>query len=112
MLATEVEAAEKGMTHVAVIGCNLAELMDTLSNLIRERFKFDGKVRTLSAEGKLSAVVLTCLPFAIITYLKITQADYMNLLFTDPIGKVMVVVAAIMMIIGIFVMKKMIKIEV
>jgi tight adherence protein B len=93
-------------------GGNLAELMDTLALLIRERFKFDGKVQTLCAEGKLSAVVLVCLPFSIIAYLKFTQPDYMNLLFSDPIGRVMAVVAGIMMIIGIFVMKKMVEIEV
>jgi tight adherence protein B len=66
----------------------------------------------LSAEGKLSAVVLVCLPFFIITYLKLTQPDYMDLLFTDPIGRVMMVVAAIMMLVGIFVMTRMVKIEV
>jgi tight adherence protein B len=66
----------------------------------------------MAAEGKLSAVVLVCLPFFIIAYLKITQPDYMNLLFTDPIGKLMTVAAAIMMIIGIFVMTKIVKIEV
>ena len=93
-------------------GGNLAELMETLAFLIRERFKFDGKVRTLSAEGKLSAVVLVCLPFSIIAYLKLTQPSYMNLLFSDPIGRVMAVVAGIMMIIGIFVMRKLVKIEV
>jgi tight adherence protein B len=93
-------------------GGNLAELMDTLSNLVREKFKFEGKVRTLAAEGKLSAVVLVCLPFAIIAYLKIAQPKYMNLLFSDPIGRLMALVAGIMMIIGIFVIKKMIKIEV
>jgi tight adherence protein B len=93
-------------------GGNLAELMDTLANLIRERFKFDGKVRTLSAEGKLSALVLICLPFVIIAYLKLTQPNYMNLLFSDPIGRVMAVAAGILMIIGIFVMTRMVKIEV
>jgi tight adherence protein B len=93
-------------------GGNLAELMDTLASLIRERFKFDGKVKTLSAEGKLSAVVLICLPFAIIAYLKLTQPNYMNLLFSDPIGRVMAVVAAILMIIGVFIMTRMVKIEV
>jgi tight adherence protein B len=93
-------------------GGNLAELMDTLANLVREKFKFEGKVQTLSAEGKLSAVILICLPFAIIAYLKFSQPKYMNLLFTDPIGRLMGIVAGIMMIIGIFVMKKMIKIEV
>ncbi len=116
-LAKRVDCSEMKYFVVGVIlqretGGNLAELMDTLANLIRERFKFDGKVRTLSAEGRLSAVVLVALPFAIIAYLKLTQPDYMNLLFTDPIGRVMAVVAGIMMIIGMIVMKKMIKIEV
>ena len=116
-LARRVDCNEIKYFVVGVIlqretGGNLAELMDTLALLIRERFKFDGKVRTLSAEGKLSAVVLVCLPFAIIAYLKLSQPEYMNLLFTDPVGRVMAVVAGIMMIIGIFVMKKMVKIEV
>jgi tight adherence protein B len=116
-LANRVDCNEIKYFVVGVIlqretGGNLAELMDTLALLIRERFKFDGKVRTLSAEGKLSAVVLVCLPFSIIAYLKLSQPEYMNLLFSDPIGRVMAVVAGIMMIIGIFVMKKMVKIEV
>ena len=116
-LAKRVDCNEIKYFVVGVIlqretGGNLAELMDTLALLIRERFKFDGKVRTLSAEGKLSAVVLVCLPFSIIAYLKLSQPAYMNLLFTDPIGRVMAAVAGIMMIIGIFVMKKMVKIEV
>jgi tight adherence protein B len=116
-LARRVDCSEMKYFVVGVIlqretGGNLAELMDTLANLIRERFKFDGKVKTLSAEGKLSAVVLICLPFVIIAYLKLTQPDYMNLLFTDPIGRFMAVVAGIMMIIGIIVMTRMVKIEV
>jgi tight adherence protein B len=89
---------------------NLARRVDCPE--IRERFVFDGKVKTLSAEGKLSAVILISLPFIIIAYLKLTQPSYMNLLFTDPIGRVMAVVAGIMMIIGIFVMTRMVKIEV
>lgn len=116
-LAQRMDCSEIKYFVVGVIlqresGGNLAELMDILAGLIRERFIFDGKVRTLTAEGRLSAVILICLPFFIITYLKITNPDYMNLLFTDPIGKIMAVVAAIMMVIGIFVMTKMVKIEV
>jgi tight adherence protein B len=116
-LANRVQVPEIKYFVIGVIlqretGGNLAELMDILAGLLRERFIFDGKVRTLSAEGKLSAVVLVCLPFFIITYLKLTQPDYMDLLFTDPIGRVMMVVAAIMMLVGIFVMTRMVKIEV
>ena len=116
-LARRVDFSEINYFVVGVIlqretGGNLSELMDTLATLIRERFIFQGKVRTLSAEGKLSAVVLVCIPFFIIGYLKLSQPDYMNLLFTDPVGIYMAVVAGIMMIIGIIVMKKMVKIEV
>jgi tight adherence protein B len=116
-LAARMDCSEIKYFVIGVIlqretGGNLAELMDILAGLLRERFIFDGKVRTLSAEGKLSAVILVCLPFFIIAYLKITQPVYMNLLFTDPIGRGMMFVAAIMMIIGIFVMTRIVKIEV
>lgn len=93
-------------------GGNLSELMGILSYLIREKFKFEGKVRTLSAEGRLSAVILIALPFFIAGYLQFQNPKYLATLFMDPIGKVMIIGAAIMMIIGIFVMKKMVKIEV
>ena len=116
-LAERIDCAEIRYFVVAVVlqretGGNLAELMETLSGLIRQRFVFDGKVKTLSAEGKLSAVVLICLPFGMIGYLKLTQPNYMNLLFTDSIGRIMGTVAVIMMVIGFIVIKKMIKIEV
>lgn len=93
-------------------GGNLSELMGILSYLIREKFKFEGKVRTLSAEGRLSAVILIALPFFIAGYLQFQSPKYLATLFMDPMGKVMIIGAAIMMIIGIFVMKKMVKIEV
>ena len=93
-------------------GGNLAELMGILSYLIREKFKFEGKVRTLSAEGKLSAIILCALPFFIACYLQFSNPKYLSTLFSDPLGKVLMIGAAIMMIFGIFVMKKMVKIEV
>lgn len=93
-------------------GGNLAELMGILSYLIREKFKFEGKVRTLSAEGRLSAIILIALPFFIAGWLQFSNPKYLATLFMDPIGKVMMIAAALMMIIGIFVMKKMVKIEV
>lgn len=93
-------------------GGNLAELMGILSYLIREKFKFEGKVRTLSAEGRLSAVILIALPFFIAGWLQFSNPKYLATLFMDPIGKVMMIGAALMMIFGILVMKKMVKIEV
>ena len=93
-------------------GGNLAELMGILSYLIREKFKFEGKVRTLSAEGRLSAIILIALPFFIACYLQFSNPKYLSTLFTDPVGTVLMIGAAIMMIIGIIVMKKMVTIEV
>lgn len=93
-------------------GGNLSELMGILSYLIREKFKFEGKVRTLSAEGKLSATILIALPFLIAGWLQFSNPKYLATLFMDPIGKVMMIGAALMMIMGVFVMKKMVTIEV
>jgi tight adherence protein B len=93
-------------------GGNLAELIETLANLIRERFKFDGKVRTLTAEGKLSAVILILLPLAVFGYLWITNPDFLAPLITEPAGKFMILGAIIMIIMGAFVMKKMVDIKV
>jgi tight adherence protein B len=116
-LTKRIECPELKYFVVAIIlqretGGNLAELIESLADLIREKFKFQGKVRTLSAEGKLSAVILVAIPFFIAAYLHLTNPKYLSLLFTEPIGRVMVVVASIMMVIGMLVMKKMVTIKV
>jgi tight adherence protein B len=116
-LAKRIDCSEIKYFVVAVTlqretGGNLAELMGTLSYLIREKFKFQGKVRTLSAEGKLSAIVLIALPFFMIGWLHFSNPKYLGTLWMDPIGTVMIFGAVLMMIIGVFVMKKMVTIEV
>jgi tight adherence protein B len=116
-LAKRIECHEIKYFVVGVIlqretGGNLAELVETLANLIRENFKFQGKVRTLSAEGRLSAIILVVLPFLIGAWIRFSSPEYMDLLITDPIGRIMLAIALIMMIIGIFVMKKMVQIKV
>jgi tight adherence protein B len=116
-LAKRIDCAEIRYFVVGVIlqretGGNLAELMGILSYLIREKFKFEGKVRTLSAEGRLSAVILIALPFLIAGWLQFSNPKYLSTLFMDPLGRVMIIGAVLMMIIGIVVMKKMVTIEV
>ena len=116
-LAKRIDCSEVKYFVMGVIlqretGGNLAELMGILSSLIREKFKFQGKVRTLSAEGRLSAIVLIALPFFVGAWIWFSTPEYLNTLWTDPIGKIMMFGASIMMVIGIFVMKKMVKIEV
>jgi tight adherence protein B len=116
-MAERIDCSEIRYFVVGVIlqretGGNLAELMGILSYLIREKFKFQGKVRTLSAEGKLSAIILIALPIFIAGWLQFSNPKYLATLLVDPIGKAMIIGAVLLMIIGIFVMKKMVTIEV
>ena len=93
-------------------GGNLAEIVDSLGRLIRKRFELKKKVRALSADGRLSAIILMSLPFGMGMLFYVVNPEYLMPLFTDPMGQQMVAGAAIMMILGGIVMKKMIAIKV
>lgn len=93
-------------------GGNLAEILGNISRLIRERFKLQGHIRTLSAEGRMSAMVLIGIPIAVALALTLIRPEYISHLFTDPIGNVLVAFALGMMIAGVLVIRKMIRIEV
>lgn len=116
-LAERMNCMEVRYFVVAVIlqretGGNLAELMESLAHLIRENYKFQGKVRTLSAEGRLSAIILIALPFLIAGWIKISTPAFLEPLITVPVGRLMLISAGIMMLLGIIVIQKMIKIDV
>lgn len=93
-------------------GGNLAELLDKISALIRARFKLLGTVRVLSAEGRLSAWILTLLPFALAGVIRVLNPKFISVLWTDPTGQKMVAGALIIMVLGIFWMWRIIKIRV
>lgn len=93
-------------------GGNLAELLDKISNLIRARLTLLGRIRVLSAEGRLSAWILSCLPFAVAFVINIVNPGFLSVLWTDPAGIKMVTTALVMMVIGIYVMSRIIKIRV
>jgi tight adherence protein B len=93
-------------------GGNLADIMQNIAHLIRERYKFYGKVRTLAAEGKLSAVILTILPFAVAAAIYIVNKGYIMTLYIEHVGKIMCGVALVLMVIGAFVMRRIVDIEV
>lgn len=116
-LAGRVDCPDLRYFVVAVIlqretGGNLAEIIESIGYIIRERFKLRGKIRILAAEGKLSAIILVAIPFFVIIALHFTSPKYINALFFEPAGRIMGAVALVMMVMGIFVMKKMINIKV
>ena len=93
-------------------GGNLAEIIDSIAYIIRERFKLRGKIRVLSAEARFSAIILSAIPFFIVLAIRVTSPDYLSALFTEPLGRVMVAIALVMMGAGMLVMKKMVNIKV
>ena len=93
-------------------GGNLAEVLNNLSTLIRERLKLLMKVRVLSAEGRMSAWILSILPFALAGVINVINPRFMSVLWTDQVGTKMIAAALIMMAIGIFWMRKIVRIHV
>jgi tight adherence protein B len=93
-------------------GGNLAEILKQISTVIRGRFKFQRKVQTLSAEGRMSAWVLAMVPIGLFAYLSITNPDYLPVLLEDELGKKLTAFAAVWSFVGIYFIRRIIRIEV
>ncbi|MCK5505905.1 MAG: type II secretion system F family protein, partial [Thermodesulfovibrionia bacterium] len=116
-LVNRVNCMDLNFFVIAVIlqretGGNLAEVMENIAHLIRERYKLFGQIRTLAAEGKLSMYVLLALPFFVGGALFFVQPNYVMNLLIEPVGRVMCGIALFMMLIGAIVMYKMVDIKV
>jgi tight adherence protein B len=92
-------------------GGNLAEIFERISQVIRSRFRFGRRVRTLSAEGRLSAWILTLVPIVLFGVLWITTPSYLPPLLEHPTGQKMIVFAIMMMVVAVFWMRKIIRID-
>lgn len=93
-------------------GGNLAEIIEAISRLIRQRFELLGRVKALSAEGRLSGIVLFAMPFIMAGVLWWMNESYMRLLIEDDLGIMMAAGAGVLMIFGAIVMKNMCDIKV
>lgn len=93
-------------------GGNLAEILERISGVIRGRFKLYRKIKTLSAEGRMSAWVLALVPFGLFVILMITTPDYLPTLVEDARGQKMIVGSMISAACGIFWIRKILRIEV
>jgi tight adherence protein B len=94
------------------VGGNLAELLDTVAGTIREREYMRRQVSALAAEGKLSAFVLGGLPPIFLVYLVFTRYDYVSVLFTRPLGWLLLGGGAFILAVGAFWMSRIVKVEV
>jgi tight adherence protein B len=93
-------------------GGDLAEILDKIGHLIRERFQIWGQIQALTGEGRLSGVVLLGLPIVLFFVVYYLNTEYVMLLFTDPMGKKMLAGAVVMQVIGALVIRKIINIKV
>ncbi|HVX14793.1 MAG TPA: type II secretion system F family protein [Pirellulales bacterium] len=93
-------------------GGDLAEILDKIGYIIRERFKIWGQVQALTGEGRLSGAVLLGLPPALFLAVYRMNPDYIMVLFTDPMGKQMLAGAIALQVVGALVIKKIINIKV
>ena len=92
-------------------GGNLSETLSNLSKVLRDRKKMKAKIQAMSMEAKASAAIIGSLPPAVMTLVWLTSPQYIELLWTVPLGRVMLGCCAVWMSIGIFVMKKMINFD-
>ncbi len=92
-------------------GGNLAEILQQISVVIRSRFRFHRKVKTMSAEGRMSAWVLALIPLGLLAFLMVANPSYLSVLLDDELGQKMVAFAAVWSIIGIYVIRRIIRID-
>jgi tight adherence protein B len=93
-------------------GGDLAEILDRIGHVIRERFKILGQVKALTAEGRLSGIVLIALPIGLFLLMLHMKPDYIQLLWTDELGIKMSIAAIVLMLIGSYAIKKIVDIKV
>jgi tight adherence protein B len=116
-LAQRVPSMDLQYFVVAVLiqretGGNLTELLSSISAIVRDRHKLLGQVRVLSAEGRMSAWVLCMLPFGAGGMMYVANPETMDVLFTDPSGRKLLAAAATMMLLGVLVIRKLVRLRV
>ena len=115
--ATRMSHPDVNYFVVAVIvqretGGNLGEILENVAANIRKRFRFKNHIRTLTAEGRLSAIILVSIPFFIALAIYLVNRDYLTVLVTDPVGPYIIGLALLLMCFGIFVTSIITKMDV
>jgi tight adherence protein B len=94
------------------VGGTLAEILETISETIRERVRIEGEIKTLTAQGEITGYVIGGLPFVLTVILFLLNREYMSRMFTTPCGWVMLGVALVIVVAGFIIMRRIVRIEI
>lgn len=94
------------------IGGNLSEILDNIEGTINERQKIKNEIKTLTAQGRLSGIIIAFIPVFLGIIIYTLNKDYVMVLFTNPIGKIMVISSIISEIMGLLIIRKVINIDI
>lgn len=116
-ITKRVESKDLELVITAVViqrqvGGNLASILDNITETIRERVRIKGEIKTLTAQGKISGMVIGGMPFCLGFYLAATNPKYIGVLFTHPLGPLILLMAFCSQLIGTFFIYKIVNIEV
>ncbi len=116
-LAERVESYDLDMIVTAIliqrtVGGNLAEILDNVGYTIRERVRIQGEVNTLTAQKKLSGIVIGLMPVALVLLFFATSPDYMSVLFTHTAGRILLVIGAVLDLVGLLMIRRIVTVEV
>ena len=94
------------------VGGNLATILDTIRNTISERIRIRREVNTLTAQGKMSGIVLACIPVALGLFFYVSSPEYLEPLLTTDIGRIAIIGAVFLVIVGFAIIRKIVDIKV
>ena len=116
-LAKRIDSEDLDLVLTAVliqrqVGGNLSEVLDNIARTIRERVRIRGEIRTLTAQGRISGIIVSLLPVVLGLVIYVLNPEYIGLLFVHPIGKFMLGVALVGQVVGILVIRRIVDIEI
>lgn len=115
-LLSRVPSQELQLVVTAVLiqrqaGGNLANLLDQVSDTLRQRIRFQGEVKAMTAQGRMSGWIVAALPVALGMFMYVVNPEYIGLLFQEPLGKAMLGASAVLEVIGMVIIRRMVQIE-
>ena len=94
------------------VGGNLAEVLDSIAYTIDKRIKMRAKIKALTAQGRLSAWIISLMPFALGAFIFGKNPEFGRVMLVEPLGKAMLLAGGVMMVVGILLIKKVVTIDV